>query len=220
LNVGCSPERSTISLWGWATNLQSKPQSVNFHIMFLTLPPTPRLVPIVHSYWFVEDIAGEHEGRPISTCPVPAAVLSVNLGRPNATEDGSLVPSTSLLGLQSRSRCWRSWSNTYFVMAILTVPGLVRLFPRTGGACTNRLLDLGAITGDAQATALSNGVTAALNPERIAAELDRWLLERLSSSEPVSEYVRVSVAQQVLQHGGTVADAARAADVDRRQLQR
>ncbi len=188
--------------------------------MFLTLPPAPPLASIVHSYWFVEDIPGQHQGRPIRTSPIPAAVLSVNVGRPNAAEDGSLVPDVSLLGLQSRPRSWQSWSNTYFVMAMLTIAGLVRLFPGTGAGGANRLLDLGAITGDAQASALSRWVGAALEPARVAAELDRWLIQKLASSEPVPESARLSRAHDVLRSGGSVATAAEAADTDRRQLQR
>lgn len=188
--------------------------------MFLTLKPASQLASMVHSYWFIEDLPGEYEGRPIRTSPIPVAVLSVNLGRPNAAEDGTLVPTVSLLGLQSRPRSWRSWSDTYFVMVMLTIPGLVRLFPHAGSGSSDRLLDLGAITGDAQAGALSRGVASAFAPGRVAAELDRWLLERLASLEPVPESGRLTMAHGVLRCGGSVAEAARAASIDRRQLQR
>jgi len=188
--------------------------------MFLTLPPAPGLASMVHAYWFIEDIPGHHEGRPIRTSPVPAAVLSVNIGRPNAAEDGSLVPKASLLGLQSRARSWRSWSNTYFLMVMLTIPGQLRLFPHIGSDSSDRLLDLGALLGDGPAGALARGVTAAVEPVRIAAELDRWLLARLAASEPVPESKRLTAAHRILQGGGSVAEAAQVADIDRRQLQR
>lgn len=188
--------------------------------MFFTLPPAPDLAPFVQSYWFIEDIPGEYEGRPIRTSPVPVGVLSVNMGRPNAGEDGSLVPRASLLGLQSRARSWRSWSDTYFVMAMLTVPGIVRLFPHTGSAAANTLLDLGAILGDAPAGALSNDIAAALEPGRIARQFDRWLIDRLASCAHVPEDRPILAAHHVLRSGGSVAAAADSAGVDRRQLHR
>jgi len=188
--------------------------------MFLTLAPAPHLARFVTAYWFVEDIAGDYEGHAIRTSPVPAGILSVNLGRPNASEDGTLVPRAGLLGLQSGARSWQSWSDTYFVMAALSVPGMVRLFPRTGSASANRLIDLGAILGDAGAGALSDDVTAAFEPGRIAARLDRWLTDRLANSDPVPESNRLFAALAVLRAGGPVARAADAAEIDRRQVQR
>ena len=188
--------------------------------MFLTLPPTPRLASMVHAYWFIEDLPGRHEGRPIRTSPVPAAVLSINMGRPNAAEDGSLVPKVSLLGLQSHARSWRSWSDTYFVMAMLTIAGLVRLFPHTGPDTFDRLLDVGAILGDRLSGELSNEAAAAVEPVRIAAAVDGWLLERLAASRPVPESRRLVAAHRTLSHGGSVVEAARAAGADRRQLHR
>lgn len=188
--------------------------------MFLALPPAPELSSLVQSYWFIEDIPGEYEELPIRTSPVPMGVLSVNIGRPNAAEDGSLVPNASLLGLQSSARSWRSWSDTYFVMAILTIPGIVRLFPYTGSASANNLLDLGAIDGDALAGSLWSGITAALEPRLIARHLDRWLVARLDSYAPVPEIRRIIAAHDVLRTCGSVAKAAHAANIDRRQLQR
>ncbi len=188
--------------------------------MFLTLPPAPQLAPYVHAYWFIEDIPGDYEGSPIRTSPLPVAVLSVNIGRPNASDDGALVPGTALLGLQTRSRLWRSWSDTYFVMAMLTVPGLIRLFPHSGSGSSDRLLELGAVTGDTNAGALCDGVTAALDPIPVAGELDRWLLARLAGSEPIVEGRRLVSAHRILRRGGSVTKAARAAGTNRRQLQR
>lgn len=186
----------------------------------LTLPPAPALSTLVQGYWFVEDLAGEHEGRPIRTSPIPWAVLSVNMGRPNAAEDGSLVPQASLLGLQSRVRAWRSWSDTYFVMAMLTVPGIIRLFPHAGEGSADRLLDLGAVTGDAQAGSLPAGIDPAAGPRAIASQLDQWLAGRLVNASAVPEARRLAAAHEVLRQGGRVEHAARAAETDRRQLQR
>ncbi|MFX7845425.1 hypothetical protein ABTK14_24510, partial [Acinetobacter baumannii] len=77
-----------------------------------------------------------------------------NFGRPNAMEGGPTVPKVSLLGVQSTSRRWRSWSDTYFVMAMLGGMGLARLFPGIGPDCRDRLIDLAAYLGDGPAYAL------------------------------------------------------------------
>lgn len=188
--------------------------------MLLALPPAPALSGLVLGYWFVQDLAGLHAGRAIRTSPMPLAVLSVNMGRPNAAEDGSLVPRVSMLGLQSCARSWRSWADTYFVMAILTVPGIVRLFPHAGLGSADRLLDLGAITGDALSGALADGVDPQAGAPAIAAWLDQWLTARLLKSPAVSEARRIVAAHQVLRQGGQVSLAAQAAQTDRRQLQR
>jgi len=186
----------------------------------LVLLPDQVLSAWVQGYWFVQDLPGEHAGRPIRTSPIPLAVLSVNMGRPNAAEDGSLVPQASLLGLQSRARAWRSWPETYFVMVMLTVPGIIRLFPHAGDGCADRLLDLGAVVGDGLAASLSAGVDPAAGPRAIAAQLDRWLIRRLGQAPAVPEATRVVAAHRVLRQGGRVEQAAQAAQTDRRQLQR
>lgn len=188
--------------------------------MFVTLPPDPQLAPMVAAYWFIEDIQGEFAGQIIQTSPIPLAVLSVNIGQPNTTEDGSLIPRASLLGLQSRARSWRSCSDTYFVMVMLTIPGLVRLFPHTGPDSADRILDLGAVAGDALAGSLSRSVSAAFEPREIAKLLDHWLIARLASSQAVSELHRLSAAHTILRCNGSVSDAAEAASVNRRQLHR
>lgn len=188
--------------------------------MFVALPPAPSLAALVGAYWFIEDIPGAFEGQNIRTSPIPMAVLSVNIGRPNATEDGSVIPRASLLGLQRHSRTWQSWSDTYFVMVLLTIPGLVRLFPHTGPESAGRILDLGAIAGDELANSLVNSVTAAFEPGRIAGLLDHWLIARLASSEAVLEGRRIGVAHGVLRCAGSVSEAAEAAGINCRQLHR
>lgn len=188
--------------------------------MFLILPPAVELVPLVKAYWFIEDLAGVHAGRLIRTSPIPLAVLSVNMGRPNAAEEGELVPSVSLLGLQSRSRAWRSWPDTYFVMVMLTIPGLVRLFPHTGSDSADMLLDVAALTGEAPAQSLKNGVGVEQEPRRISAWLDRWLISRMTSTRPVPEGKQITMAHEVLRRGGTVEMAAELAQINRRQLHR
>ncbi|WP_312809615.1 helix-turn-helix domain-containing protein [Agrobacterium cavarae] len=188
--------------------------------MFLILPPAPKLATLVHAYWFIEDLQGKYAERLTRTSPIPLAVLSVNMGRPNAAEDGGLVPSVSFLGLQSRSRAWRSWSDTYFAMVMLTIPGLVRLFPNTGTGTADMLLDLAALTGEASAQTLKNGVGLEQEPRRIAALLDHWLISRMSSTRAISEGKHIGIAHSILQRGGTVETAAETVQVSRRQLHR
>lgn len=182
--------------------------------------PHPSLRPFVQAYWFVKDIDGQHEGQPIHTAPHAGAVLTVNIGRPNAMIDGPLVPAVSLLGVQTEARQWRSWAETYFVMALLSPAGLVRLFPHAGSWARDRLIELNAVVGDLQAHRLSHAVAAAWEPARIAAHLDVWLTDRLSRTPPVPELSKLAHAMQRLLHGGCVHRVAGELGVSRRQLHR
>ena len=188
--------------------------------MLLVLPPAKELAEFVDSYWIVEDLPGRLAGHPIQTSPVPNAVLSVNLGRPSASEDGNLVPKVSLLGLQSRSRTWRSKPNTYFVMAMLTARGIAHLFPYTGSETAGRLIDLAALIGDGPTTSLAAEVSPEQDHETIVARMDQWLASRLRRMTRCAEHGQIAIAHTILSAGGTVATAAGAAQISRRQLHR
>jgi AraC-like DNA-binding protein len=187
---------------------------------FQMISPAPALAPLVAGYWFVQDLAGKYEGRPIWTSPSPGAVLTINLGRPNAMADGPVVPRTSLLGVQSAARQWRSWSDTYFAMAMLTIPGLVRLFPHMGSASADALIELGAIAGDGAARRLSAGTDIAWEPRQIAARLDAWLLSRLQNTPEVTEFGEVVAAEAALRDCGRVGVSASSVGTTRRRLHR
>ncbi len=188
--------------------------------MFTVLAPSPALAGLVHAYWFVEDLPGKYAGHPVQTSPVPYVVLSVNIGHPNAADNGELVPATSLLGLQSRVRSWRSRPGTYFVMALLTIPGVLKLFPYVGSEAVNTLLDLGSVIGDASAYSLSACVGADLAREEIAVSLDRWLVRRLMHASQVPEIGQIVTTLNMLRGGGTVNAAAAQTQVQRRQIHR
>lgn len=188
--------------------------------MFQVIAPCPALAPYVNGYWFVQDLEGVYEGQPIVTCPYPGAVLSVNFGRPNAMEGGPTVPKVSLLGFQSASRRWRSWSDTYFVMAMFSAVGLARLFPGIGRDCKDRLMDLASYLGDGAACALEADLSAAWSPARIARQLDDWLLRRLDATRAPMELPTLAAAHALLRQGRQVQDIARLTAVDRRQLHR
>ncbi len=188
--------------------------------MFQVVPPAPALSPYVAGYWFVQDLPGAYEGQPIQTSPHPGAVLSFNFGRPNAMVGGPLVPSASLLGVQTEARRWRSWADTYFVMAMLTVRGLVRLFPATGSGTSDRLIELAAVIGSAAATTAHLDIEAGWSPAVVRHRLDAWLLERLERTRAPAELARLCLAHERLRGGHSVAAAAAAAAVSRRQLGR
>lgn len=187
--------------------------------LFSVLRPHPALGEWVSGYWFVQDLEGRHAGAPVRTAATPLAVLSVNLGRPNATGD-QLVPRVSLLGVQTRARSWRSWEDTYFVMAMLSPAGLARLFPGAGAASSDALLDLGEAVGDALTSRLAAAVQAAWSRPRIAQCLDEWLLARMEAVAVRAELRRLLRAQLALDGCGSVEQAAAAAGVHRRQLHR
>ena len=188
--------------------------------MFQALSPTQALAPLVLGYWLARDFHGTLAGQPITTSPHPAAVLTVHLGRPNRNASGTPVPKTSLLGIQSSARTWYSGVDSYLIMAMLTPPGLARLFPDTGPDSADRLLDLEAITGDHMAAGLVSDLTAASEPQQIAARLDQWLLGRVERIRAPQAFARFSAACAMLRCGARIETAATAADVSARQLER
>lgn len=188
--------------------------------MFLALPPAPPLAAHVLGYWFVEDLPGEYQGRPIRTSPHPGAVLSIQFGRPNAMVGGPVVPRVSLLGLQSAVRNWQSWSETYFVMVMLTLRGLTRLFPATGPDSADKLIDMRDLLGDRPTRLLGDDLEAAWTPQRVTQQLDSWLLRRLEDTETPVELHRLAAAHDMLCAGHRVQHAAAMVGVTRRQLHR
>lgn len=189
-------------------------------LTFHVLPPAAALAPFVSGYWFVQDLAGVYEGRPIRTSPSPGAVLTINLGRPNTMADGPVVPRTSLLGIQSAVRQWRSRQDTSIAMAMLTIPGLIRLFPHTGQASADALIELGAIAGDAAAYSLSAGTDITRKPGQIAACFDGWLLSRLEHTPEPAGFNQVAAADAMLRGCGRVGVSASSLGMPRRQLHR
>lgn len=187
---------------------------------FTIVSPSPSLRSLVLSYWFVQDLAGSHQGKPIRTIPHPAAVLTINMGQPNADHLGTAVPRASLLGLQTHARAWISGPETYFVMVMLSVRGLISLFPYSGADTVDGLLDLGSLTGDRESRAIVADLSAAWKPRLIAAQLDRWLLQRFALDTAPSEALRFASACEVLGQNGQVNAAAERIGVSRRQLQR
>ena len=173
-----------------------------------TLSPAAALAPFVTGYWVIEDLAGAHAGRPITTAPHAGAVLTVHLGRPN-TGEFAAAPRASLLGVQSRARTWWSSRETAFVMCMFSVPGLARLLPGAG-ASGDDLLELGGLLGDAAVRGLADALGC----------LDRWLLARLAARRPTPGLARHVAAYHALRRTGRVDAAAAAAQLSARQLER
>ncbi|MFP2928555.1 helix-turn-helix domain-containing protein [Pyxidicoccus sp. 3LG] len=189
-------------------------------MLFLKLPPAAALRSLVMGYWFIEDLPGAYEGQPIHTTPHPGAVLTINFGRPCTADFAAGAPRASLLGVQSRSRTWHSGPDCYFVMVMLRPTGLARLFPSSGAALGDDMLELGAFLGDGVTRRLSDALYEAWAPRDIAGRLDAWLLRRVEETRPPSEIARFSRAWDTLRHTGRVEAAAEAAGVSMRQLER
>ena len=199
-------------------NPMDLPQAGAKEALFIYWPARIGLQHLVKGYWFLRDPCGLYQGQPIATGPFPGAVLSINIGRPNGIEGGPLVPSVALLGLQSASRRWRCWAGTNFVMAMLTLEGVVRLFPFVGVATADGLTDAGAVIGDAETQALHRHISAAPDDTAIAHALDDWFQRRLEALKPASGLPWGVAALHSLQHGASVNGAAVRADVSRRSL--
>jgi AraC-like DNA-binding protein len=185
----------------------------------VVLPPAPELDGLVAAYWYLRDWAGVHAHRETRTTPHPAAVLTLHLGRPHRTGDGTTVPGASLFGLQSRARVWRSGPETCYAAAMITVPGLAELFPGQGPRLADRLCDLGDVIG-ADAGALHAAVKAAATPHAIARVLDDWLLDRRRRFGTAARHRPYAAAVRELRSHGRVQLAASRAGVSTRQLQR
>lgn len=143
--------------------------------------------------------------------------MTVHLGQPNRMECGSAVPRVSFLGLQTGARVWHSGPETRFVMIMLTLRGILRLFPHTGEGTADRVVELGALLGDREARLLRESLSGEWQPLLLAMRLDRWLERRLVAR---GELERLIAAVEVLQRTGRVAEAAASAAVSRRQLHR
>ena len=188
--------------------------------MLLSVRPSPLLEAHVAGYWFVRDIEGVYRGKPIITSPQPGGVLTINFGRPNAMVGGPVVPRVSLLGVQTEGRRWRSDTETFFVMVMLTCVGMASLLPGQGSNTVNRLVELSALLGDRTTRELAADVSARSGPASAAHALDEWLLRRLERSPPAREQALLGRACQLLGAGGSVQEVAEALAVSRRHLGR
>jgi AraC-like DNA-binding protein len=186
--------------------------------MLALLQPSPPLLPFVDGYLHVRDLAGDHRGRPIKTAPRPGGVLTVNLGRPNCTADGATTPISSLLGIQTCARSWRSHADTHFVMALLTPSGLARFAPGSGMDMADAVVDLGAIVGERTAGALVDVMHA--RSHALVAALDAWLLTRLLGERDRPELRLAQAACAALSRAKRVDVAAERLGISRRHLSR
>ncbi|NVB82010.1 MAG: helix-turn-helix domain-containing protein [Kofleriaceae bacterium] len=171
-------------------------------------------------YWIIADLEGAHRATPVQTAPRPGAVLTINIGRPCVAMHAPTVMQASLLGVQTVARTWHSNRDCYFAMALLTLPGLARLFPGIGQAAVDLQLDLGAVLGDRDTSAIVRTVAASPSPAMIAALLDRWLLARLDAVDARAEITPFAHACRLVEAGRSIARAADAIGISTRQLER
>jgi AraC-like DNA-binding protein len=181
---------------------------------------SPALAGLVLGYWIIADLDGVHCETPVQTAPRPGAVLTINVGRPCVAMHAPTVMQASLLGVQTVARTWLSSRDCYFAMAILTLPGLARLFPGVGQAATDLQLDLGALLGDRDTSAIVRSAGAAPSPETFAALLDRWLLARLEAVAASAQIAPFAHACRLVEAGSSIARAADALGISTRQLER
>lgn len=143
------------------------------------LPPHESLRRFVACYLMVEDLECLYERRRVRTCPEPLGVLVINIGAPDIHESGMPVPSVGVLGVQTRVRRWMLGGETFFVAAMLTIPGVMSLFPYLGGATNDALVDLSDLWGDKQANTLRQRIPHVWDPPSVKAAMDSWMLEKL-----------------------------------------
>ncbi|MEM8605320.1 MAG: helix-turn-helix domain-containing protein [Cyanobacteria bacterium P01_H01_bin.121] len=188
-------------------------------MQIVAIEPHPQLRPYVLSYRIVEDKLGEYAGTPIWTCPEPVGILSANFGQRSYHESGVMHPKTGLLGLQTCSRQWLPQSETLFVMAILTVPGMMALFPNTGPDTADRLLDVADIWGQRRANEFWHCFPHELHLDAVKSAIDGWLLN-LFNTAPISVSQRCLQLYQVLMSHKRIDTACRQLGITPRTLQR
>ncbi|EKV00196.1 DNA-binding domain-containing protein, AraC-type [Leptolyngbya sp. PCC 7375] len=185
----------------------------------LAIAPHPQLRPYVLSYRMVEDKLGEVAGTPIWTCPEPIGVLSANFGKRSYHESGEIHPKVGLLGVQTRTRKWISQPETLFVMAILTVPGMMILFPDIGPDCADNLLDVAGLWGERKAGEFWRCLPHKLHLNDVKSAMDGWLLNLLRAV-PVSVVQRRLQLHQVLTSNRRIDIACEQLGITPRSLQR
>ena len=185
----------------------------------VAIAPHHQLRPYVLSYRVVEDQLGEFAGIPIWTCPEPIGVLSANFGKRTYHESGEIHPTVGLLGVQTRARKWISQPETLFVMAILTVPGMMTLFPNIGQESANNLLDLAGLWGEQRAGEFWRCLPQDLHLNDIKSAMDGWLLN-LIGAVPVSVRERRLQLYQALMSNQRIDTACEQLGITPRTLQR
>lgn len=143
--------------------------------------PDPRLAQLVKGYVAVEDLAGIFANHVVRTCPEPLAVVSANLGKGALDWSGQVHPRTAFLGVQTKACQWIPQSETYFVAAFLTIPGLISLFPMTGRETANALVALDDLMGAKAARTLYDSVPDNFDTNLIKKQMDGWFLDRLNN---------------------------------------
>lgn len=147
----------------------------------VAIEPHHQLRPYILSYRIVEDMPGEFAGIPILTCPEPVGVLSANFGKRSYHESGDIHPKVGLLGVQTFTRQWIAQQETLFVMAILTVPGMMILFPEIGQDSADSLLDVVGVWGERKAGEFWRCIPHSLQRDDVKSVMDNWLLNLLSA---------------------------------------
>ncbi|MGD1861167.1 MAG: helix-turn-helix domain-containing protein [Leptolyngbyaceae cyanobacterium] len=183
------------------------------------IEPHHQLRPYVLSYRIVEDKLGEFAGKPIWTCPEPIGVLSANFGKRSYHESGEIHPKVGLLGVQTRTRKWISQPETLFVMAILTVPGMMTLFPDIGQNSADNLLDVAGLWGDRKAGEFWRSLPHELRLDDVKSAMDSWLLNLLSAA-PISTRERRLQLHQALASNQRIDQACEQLGITPRTLQR
>ncbi|MBE9067372.1 AraC family transcriptional regulator [Leptolyngbya cf. ectocarpi LEGE 11479] len=185
----------------------------------VAIAPHHQLRPYVLSYRVVEDKQGEFAGTPIWTCPEPIGVLSANFGKCSYHESGEIHPKVGLLGVQTRTRKWISQPETLFVMAILTVPGMMTLFPDIGQESADHLLDVSGLWGERRAGDFWRCLPYELRLDDVKSAMDGWLLHLLNAV-PVSVRKRRLQLHQALTSNQRIDTACEQLGITPRTLQR
>ncbi|MEM9090630.1 MAG: AraC family transcriptional regulator [Cyanobacteria bacterium P01_F01_bin.53] len=185
----------------------------------VAIEPHHHLRPYVLSYRIVEDKLGEVAGTPIWTCPEPIGILSANFGKRSYHESGELHPKVGLLGAQTRARQWVSQPETLFVMAILTVPGMMTLFPGIGQDSADNLLDVADLWGERKTENFWRCFPHTLRLDDVKNAMDSWLLNLLSAA-PISIGKRRLQLHQALISNKRISTTCEQLGITPRTLQR
>ncbi|MEI9849990.1 MAG: helix-turn-helix domain-containing protein [Sphingomonas sp.] len=182
------------------------------------LRPDSRLAALIDSYYFVETDRATTD----MVLSSPGNIRFAPRGSWVQTVNGVVVPTpqrSALFGPTSRTAVFGPTGPGLMIGAGLTPLGWVQLFDLPASQLSNKVAELGAVVGTADADALATAVEGAPDDAAAGRLLDDWLIAR-AAARPRADARIAAVHRALLTIPDDVAAFAVAAGVSERTLHR